>query len=211
MGREVEKGLGNGADLGGLAGAKPREGQWRRIVLLLCSELASPSMRTAAAPTGAVSGTRTAYRTTKHSNKMYMSAKGSAHRGVVRAGAYGVAATGAGYYGAGYGGWGAAGIVLSSQAQSVWAALVSVWASVWALHFATRPLTIRPAGTNFARVLALFLGQARSTGDWRSALAGPGNGGRLSIVSQRVLVTSVSPRQLSADGAAEAERKANGL
>src|SRR6516165_6074122 len=54
-------------------------------------------------------------------------------------------------------------IVLSSQAQSVWAALVSVWAamvSVWALPSATRPLT-RPAGTNFARVLASPLGTAQ--------------------------------------------------
>src|SRR5215831_21301286 len=62
-----------------------------------------------------------------------------------------------------------AGIVLSSRPQSVWAALVSVWAalvSVWAPPSATRPLTTRPAGTNFARVLALFLGQARSTSDW---------------------------------------------
>ena len=62
-----------------------------------------------------------------------------------------------------------AGIVLSSRAQSVWAAPVSVWAAMvsWA---ATRPITI-PAGTHFARILAmlpaLLLGPARSTSDWR--------------------------------------------
>src|SRR6516164_2399777 len=62
-----------------------------------------------------------------------------------------------------------AGIVLSSRAQSVWAAPVSVWAAMvsWA---ATRPL-MRPAGTHFARILAmlpaLVLGPARSASDWR--------------------------------------------
>jgi hypothetical protein len=49
-----------------------------------------------------------------------------------------------------------AGIVLSSRAQSVWAAPVSVRAAMvsWA---ATRPL-MRPAGTHFARIFALLLG-----------------------------------------------------
>jgi len=44
-----------------------------------------------------------------------------------------------------------------------------VWAAmVWAFTAATRPLTIRQAGTNFARVLAMCLGPALATSDWRS-------------------------------------------
>src|SRR6516165_1998477 len=57
-----------------------------------------------------------------------------------------------------------AGIVLSTPQPPVWAAMVSVWA----LPAATRPLTIRPAGTNFARLLALFLGPTVQLSDWRS-------------------------------------------
>jgi|SRR6516225_3756215 len=63
-----------------------------------------------------------------------------------------------------------AGIVLSSRAQSVLAALVPVLAalvSVWAALVswaATRPL-MKPAGTHFARMLAWLLGPAKSTSD----------------------------------------------
>ena len=98
---------------------------------------------------------------------------------VARAAAVGAVAAGAGYGGWG-GGWvvgaavgavGAGIINLSTRAQpsvraaSVWAALVSVWA----LLSATRRLTIRQAGTNSARVLALRLGPAPTAqlSDWR--------------------------------------------
>src|SRR6516225_7584805 len=76
------------------------------------------------------------------------------HRRAMRRSA---AAAGAGYYGAGYGG--NFGYGYGAPLYSYAGAAPGLGAMVWAVTAATRPLTIR-AGTNFARVLAMFLGSA---------------------------------------------------